>query len=67
MDTLDAAGLAHQSDSPDLAFEVTQSSSHLDVVFAQEPFPRRKILASLGGDKQKLAWAIDILEIRTLQ
>ena len=67
MDTLDAAGLTHQADSPDLAFELTQSSSDFDVVFAQEPFPCREIIDSLGGDKQKLAWAIDILEIRTLR
>jgi hypothetical protein len=66
MDTLDAAGLPHQADSPYFPLALAQSPSHLDVVFAQEPFPCREILDSLGGDKQKLAWAIDILEIQTL-
>jgi hypothetical protein len=67
MNILDAAGLAHQADSPDLPLILAQSPSHLDVVFAQEPFPCGVILDSLGGDKQKLAWEIDILEIRTLR
>jgi hypothetical protein len=67
MDTLDATGLAHQADSPDLAFELTTLPSYLDVVFIQEPFPRWEIIDSLGGDKQKSAWAIDIPEIRTLR
>jgi len=48
VDTLDAAGLAHQADSPDLAFEVTQSSSDFDMIFIQEFLPCWNILNPVG-------------------
>jgi hypothetical protein len=44
MDALDAAGLAHQADSPDLASKVTQSSSDFDMIFIQESFSYWNIL-----------------------
>jgi hypothetical protein len=44
MDTLDAAGLAHQADSPDPAFEVTQSSPDFDMIFIQKSFSYWNIL-----------------------
>jgi hypothetical protein len=48
MDTLDTAGLAHQADPPDLASEVTQSSSDFDMIFIQEFLPCGNILNPVG-------------------
>jgi hypothetical protein len=66
MDTLDTAGLAHQADPPDLAFEVTQSSSDFDMIFIQESLPYWNILNPVGegdgGEHQQKDLA-DILRI----